>query len=101
MKKILLVSSIFLVLTACDQSSLFSEPLTSIQKSCRSESAEVAFQILATVDPELTRQTGDKFNLSTTLANYKEKGCSPKFVKNALNGMTNRSWYEKLTQADL
>jgi hypothetical protein len=86
MKK-LLALSIIVVLAACEKPNVFSEELTSAQESCRSESVEVAFQIIASIDPKLT---DEKFNLTNSIQRYKEKGCSPSFVKNALNTMTSK-----------
>ena len=34
--------------------------------------------------------TDEKFNLTNSIQIYKEKGCSPSFVKNALNSMTSK-----------
>ena len=85
MKKVLLVISTVIVLAACNEASLFSKNLSSEEIRCGSKPAEVAFQILATIDPELTDES---FELSKTIDSYKEEGCSPEFVKDALHAMT-------------
>ncbi len=85
MRKIFFTLPIALLLSACSDSGLFTDELTQAEKVCRAEAAEVAYQILATIYLDLTNET---FVLSTTIEAYKNKGCSSKFVKNALNGMT-------------
>ncbi len=85
MKKVLLVISSVIALAACNESSLFSKDLTSEEVRCGSKPAEVAFQILATIDPELT---DEHFDISKTIDVYKAEGCSAEFVKDALHAMT-------------
>ena len=85
MKKLILVLPLALGLFACDEINMFAADLTEPQKQCRNEAVEVAYQVLATIEPVLS---SEKIDLIGTIDSYKANGCDVKLVKKALNGMT-------------